>query len=596
LGALLLSFAGSLIPPSQPTAAAIGHVSEMTPDQVAESFALYYGIVGCLKDINDISNSEVIGGGTSKHSVGSWYLDSLIGDGGDGVVECKTAEQAAVDLWGYGTFDDMLAAWGYKNPGNGGDWHNDNPERNIKNDIKNQVYSGSEPTFPGNAQYVYYRSSLVTICKISSPVDYATASSSLKSAADSTNGEYVKVTEPTPDYKGVVDKIYKVGDNKIERNIFPDETPRQYEHLQNCVDLAANTSKNAEAFRVWAARNVDLAKKISQSANINVAAETKGTNTCSPEIGAIGWIVCPVMNFMAKINDGFFTFVAEKFLAVRVELFNDKSGTFIAWTVFRNYANVAFVLVFLVIIYSQVTGAGITNYGIKRMLPKLIISAVLVNISFYLCQAAVDLSNLMGFGIKSLFDAVPAAKAGGTTIPQWATVIGGILIGVGIAVGATVLILAVSSSVLIAAFLAFAMIVLILVARQALIVMLIVVSPLAFVANMLPNTEGLYKKWVSTFKTVLFVFPVISLVFGASMLAAKVINSAAGANPSTEDTILLQLTAMAITAIPLFMVPTLLKGSMAAAGSIGNKLGGYADRSNKKSAGQYVKNHTLAPT
>lgn len=68
----------------------------------------------------------------------------------------------------------------------------------------------------------------------------------------------------------------------------------------------------------------------------------------------------------------------------------------------RNYANVAFIVVFLIIIFSQVSNVGINNYGIKRMLPKLLIAAILVNISFYVCAIMVDLSNLLGAGLVEL--------------------------------------------------------------------------------------------------------------------------------------------------------------------------------------------------
>ena len=583
VGALLLSLTASLIPPAQNTAYAKTY-AQMKPDEQALSFALYYGVVRCLEGIRSIGNDDVIAGGISDGDAYSWYVDSAIGDGKDGIVECRTAQRSAVQLWGYDSFDQALKDWGYTNPGDGGDWTNDNPGADTAAAIRAKVYGGSQPQFPGPARYSYYRSTLNTNCKISGPVDYASAPASLKSAVDGgKDNTYVKVTEPKPDYSGVVTKIYKVGSYVLAANVFPPNAPGSYDKFQDCRELAASTSANAEAFTNWAVNNKDAAAKLLQASAVSGSPAEKGTNTCSSEIGAIGWIVCPVMTFMAKINDGFFKFISDHFLSINVNLFNDKSGTFTAWTVFRNYANIAFVMVFLVIIYSQVTSAGVSNYGIKRMLPKLIVSAVLVNISFYVCQAAVDLSNLLGYGIKNLFDVVPATQGGkAIDIPDWVTVIGVVLVGAGAIAALIGLVLAVSTSVLLAALLAFGMIVLILIARQAVIVLLIVVSPIAFVANMLPNTEGIYKKWFTMFKVVLLVFPIISLVFGASMLAAKVISASAASGGTGANGVILQLTAMAVTALPLFIVPTLLKGSMAATGALGSRLSGYADRSGKR--------------
>lgn len=43
----------------------------------------------------------------------------------------------------------------------------------------------------------------------------------------------------------------------------------------------------------------------------------------------------------------------------------------------RNIANVVFVVMFLVVIYSLLTGRGVGNYNIKRMLPRFIVGAIL---------------------------------------------------------------------------------------------------------------------------------------------------------------------------------------------------------------------------
>ena len=68
-----------------------------------------------------------------------------------------------------------------------------------------------------------------------------------------------------------------------------------------------------------------------------------------------------------------------------------------------NAANIIFAIALAVVILSQITGFGVSNYGIKKMLPTLIMVAVLVNLSFFLCQLAVDVSNITGYGIKKIF-------------------------------------------------------------------------------------------------------------------------------------------------------------------------------------------------
>jgi hypothetical protein len=303
--------------------------------------------------------------------------------------------------------------------------------------------------------------------------------------------------------------------------------------------------------------------------------------TCG--IQGIGWLVCPAMTFMAKIADVAYDFIASYFLTIDPKIIsNDQTKA--AWDQFRNVANVMFVIALLFIIYSQVTSFGISNYGIKRMLPRILVAALLVNLSYYICSAAVDLSNLLGYAIPQFFKAIPigaglpdgggAAKAVG-----WVAVIGTLIVGaIGIA-------LAVSIPVLLAALLAIALIVLMLIARQALVVLLIVVSPLAFAAYLLPNTEQWFKKWYKMLFTLLMLFPIIGAVFGASALASQII-AAAGAAGGGQIT---QVIALGVSAIPFFVVPGLLKGSLNAAGAIGGKFQGIANKATGK-MGSQVKN------
>lgn len=305
------------------------------------------------------------------------------------------------------------------------------------------------------------------------------------------------------------------------------------------------------------------------------------TPICSSSIGALGWLICPAMTLMANLADTAYGFLASHFLQVDTDLVSSKTRD--AWAKFRDVANVAFVIALLVVIYSQLTSVGITNYGIKKMLPKIIVAALLVNLSFLICQIAVDLSNIAGYGVNQFFTGLGLGTKidSGTTYDVlenkageavgWTLVVGSILVAgtVGIALG-------VSVPVLLSALLAIGLIVLILVARQALIVLLVVISPLAFVAYLLPNTEQWFKKWTKMFATLLLLFPIIGVVFGASKLAGGVLFEAAG-----ED-LLMQAVALGVTAIPFFVVPGLLKGALSAAGTVGAKMKGWADGAGKR--------------
>ena len=327
----------------------------------------------------------------------------------------------------------------------------------------------------------------------------------------------------------------------------------------------------------------------SQSPNWNAETNTCGEDapTCTDQIKGIGWLICPTMEFLANVLDYSYGFLAGNFLQVDTSLVK---GAEAPWARFKDIANIAFVIALLFVIYSQVTSVGISNYGIKKMLPKIIVAALLVNLSYIICQVAVDLSNILGYGISRFFTGLDIGGSATNTSAGKALESAGLALNATAAIGLILvagvgLAMAISFPVILATLLAVAMIALILIARKALIVLLIVVAPLAFVAYLLPNTEQWFKKWAKMFSTLLLLFPLIGVVFGASALAAKIVASAAKDDP------LIQLTAIAIAGLPFFVVPGLLKGALSAAGALGTKLSGLADRAGK-GVGSSVKNRS----
>jgi hypothetical protein len=330
-------------------------------------------------------------------------------------------------------------------------------------------------------------------------------------------------------------------------------------------------------------------KEVAQSTNEEDKEDSEGgVVTTSPEettscdVDGIGWIVCPVVTFLSKLNDAAFSFLS-RFLEVPPKVITDEA-TKTAWEAFRNIANIVFVIAFLAIIYSQMTGQGVSNYGIKKLLPKLVAAAILINLSYYICQILVDLSNIAGASLYDLIAGVNIGSSGGEGTSTWEAA-GAVILGTGAIIGLLALIIFAPMSLL-----AFALIILILIARQALVILLVVLSPLAFAAFLLPNTEDMFKKWWKALTGILLVFPIIAVVFGASSLASKVLIEV-GQSGADDDNLLVIIGA-AVLAIPLFAVPTLLKGAMSASGTLGAKLSGLQNGANKM-AGKNVKNSRL---
>lgn len=324
--------------------------------------------------------------------------------------------------------------------------------------------------------------------------------------------------------------------------------------------------------------------KQGQTAKIEAPAEGDGEeekNSCG--IDGIGWLVCPVMNFVAGINDAAYSAISG-FLDIKPAILSDgnNSGAKQGWEFFRNIANAIFAVIFLWIIFSQISNVGVSNYGIKKILPRLIIGALLVNLSYYLCQIFVDLSNILGHTLKDALE----SGAGEIGANSEATGLGSKIIAkiLGLTGAGLFIALAVGLPTLAAGFLAIMTVFIILVVRQAGIILLIAMSPMAFAAWLLPNTEDLFKKWIKMFRGLLLVFPIISLLYGAGKLAGAVLASNATVDPNNPDETM-QLVALAATTMPLIATPFVLQNSLSSLGSIGAKIGKMSANAHSRFAG-----------
>ena len=358
------------------------------------------------------------------------------------------------------------------------------------------------------------------------------------------------------------------------------------EKLKACKDGANHKSDTEYCGTKYAGDEASInACKQGQSAKIEVPEEEESgepKNSCGID-GGLGWLICPVMTFVANINDAAYGAISG-FLDIKPAILSsgDNSGAKQGWDFFRNIANAIFAVIFLWIIFSQISNVGVSNYGIKKILPRLIIGALLVNLSYYLCQIFVDLSNILGHTLKDALE----SGAGEIGANSEATGLGSEIIAkiLGLTGAGLFIALAVGLPTLAAGFFAIMTVFIILVVRQAGIILLISMSPMAFAAWLLPNTEDLFKKWMKMFRGLLLVFPIISLLYGAGKLAGAVLASNATVDPNNPDETM-QLVALAATTMPLIATPFVLQNSLSSLGSIGAKIGKMSANAHSRFAG-----------
>lgn len=307
---------------------------------------------------------------------------------------------------------------------------------------------------------------------------------------------------------------------------------------------------------------------------------TADAETCQSQVGALAFIICPGTGTLSQAVDSIYSQI-EKLLKVEPISFNSESPIFQIWQIMRDITNIVFVIMILVVIYSQLTGVGISNYGIKKALPKIIVAALLVNLSYIICAAGVDISNITGSGLRGLFEGIQTTAInngglGDASMLSWSDVatamigggaIAGVSIGLAGGLGAVLFpflaaVLGAVISVVIGLFM--------LGLRQALISMLVMISPIAFVCYLLPNTEKWFGRWKDAFFTMLFFYPMFSLLYGASQLAGWALIASSVAAGSLFGIIV----GLAVQVIPLILSISLMKMS----GTMLGKISGLADK------------------
>lgn len=299
---------------------------------------------------------------------------------------------------------------------------------------------------------------------------------------------------------------------------------------------------------------------------------------CQSSLGGMAWLVCTVTGTTSNAVDWLYEKIEDLLVVNPVEA-KDGAPIYEVWKYCRGLTNIVFIIFLLVVIYSQITGIGISNYGIKKALPKLIVVAVLVNLSFLICQLGIDLSNIVGNGLRGLFTSVEESVLSSMEISQesivdlrlaYADIYGALAAGTVLAAGAAVISFESGAiwmliPVVLGAIVAVASGLVTIALRQAVVSLLVMISPLAIVAYMLPNTENLFQKWKKLFIQMLVFYPMFSLLFGASSLAGFAIMM------SANDGFWLILGA-AVQVLPLFFSWSLMKMSGTFLGNINAKM------------------------
>ncbi len=303
--------------------------------------------------------------------------------------------------------------------------------------------------------------------------------------------------------------------------------------------------------------------------NGNSPTNASTKTTCESGSFSLNWILCPVFNALSSVTDWFFTQVIEPELSTQPVCLNSNGNgceggannvIYQAWSNFRIYGDVLLIIALIVIVYAETIGGGLVDaYTVRKVLPRLLAAAILVNLSIYIVAALVDITNVVGGTIGQIITAPLGSKAVFQITPggiSQATIFTGGFVGVALGASAIVTLFATMEGAIlllvglvIPALLAVLAVFVTLILRKAIIIFLILVSPIAFALYCLPNTERYFRRWWKTLFEMLLIYPIVVLIFAIADIMSAITGQLNSNNPVNV------ILSFLLLIIPLFLIP-----------------------------------------
>ncbi|MFA5128849.1 MAG: hypothetical protein WC445_02660 [Patescibacteria group bacterium] len=238
-------------------------------------------------------------------------------------------------------------------------------------------------------------------------------------------------------------------------------------------------------------------------------------------IASFDIIMINLLGGLAKLLGKLFTWVVG--MLVQVAAYNnflDATAVVTGWVIVRDLANMFFILILLVI--SIATILRVEAYSYKKLLPKLLLMAVLINFSKTICgiiidfaqvimltfvnafQAAAGANFFQALGINQMFSFETLANEAGAADQQWD------LVGTAFLALIVVLIATITVGVLMV----------VLVARIVILWTLIVLSPLAYLLASFPQGQQYAKQWWDEFSKYVISGPILAFFIWLALIVA----------------------------------------------------------------------------
>lgn len=258
---------------------------------------------------------------------------------------------------------------------------------------------------------------------------------------------------------------------------------------------------------------------------------------CDGSSNPLTWIICPVINdLLVPAIEATDNLITSQMTVDTQSIFcgpgssNDDSckAYYTAWASFRNISLGLLAIVGLIVVIAQALGMEIVDaYTIRKMLPRILIAAIGITLSWTLMSFAVTLSNDLGFGIRNLIVAPFHSLSSNINIdfadsPILNTIIGGGVAAAAIPIWTVSGGLGVLISYIATAGLAVLIAVIVLILREVAIIMMVLLAPIALIAYVMPNTQRVFRLWWESFVRALLMFPMIAAFIATGRVFAAI--------------------------------------------------------------------------
>ncbi len=312
---------------------------------------------------------------------------------------------------------------------------------------------------------------------------------------------------------------------------------------------------------------------------------TTPTDTCPVQTWGLRWIACPlfeaantainkleavVTSWLSNDVDGIFGGANACSKATSAD--NPSCAYYTAWNSFRVMAISLIIIAGIIMVVSEATGLGIFDaYTIRKILPRLLISVILISISWWLMKFVVQFFNNISIWVASLisypFHAVTNSHVSSShpwsIVGQWGVILAAI------AVLGPFGILSYAGTI----FLALAVGWITLVIRRMLIVFAIMSAPLFIACFIMPNTQKMGKFWRDGFFGLLLMGPIFTIAVTLGQITSAIASKGNNGDP-------FGIISFAALVIPIVSIPVLFS-------KIGGSVAGLVGFMNDKSKGGF---------